>query len=94
MEVAAADDRVDFELDVVFPAELAQVDEGLEMGSFAAADLHVGAFVEGVARDGHDVEVFGIGLQPSFFDQAAVGDDRDGLHVEVFFAVPVGQPGN
>lgn len=88
VEIVAADDRVDFELDVVLPAQLAEIDERLQVGAFAAADQHVGVFVEGIARDGHDVEVFGVGLEPLLFDEAAVGDDGDGFQVKVFFAVP------
>ncbi len=59
----------------MFAAEFAQAHKGLEMGTFATPNQLVGAFVKGVARDGHDIKVFGVGVQPVFFDQAAVGDD-------------------
>ena len=59
------------------------------MGTFPAADGHVGGFVKGVAGDGHDVEVLGIGGEPALFDEAAVCDDGDGFEVEFFLAVSV-----
>ena len=49
------------------------------MCAFSAADGHIGIFVEGVAGYGHDVEVWGVGLEPALLDQAAVCDDGDGL---------------
>lgn len=63
----------------MFATKLAQVDKGLEMGTFATANQLVGDFIKRVTRNGHDIKVFGVGVQPVFFDQAAVGDDGDGL---------------
>ena len=59
------------------------------MGAFSAADEHVGGFVKGVAGYGYDIEVWGVGREPVFFDYAAVCDDGDGLEMELFFAVSV-----
>ena len=52
-----------------------------------AADSDVGGFVEGVARDGHDVDVLAVGGEPGGRHFAAVGDDGDGFEREGLFAV-------
>ena len=49
------------------------------MGAFPATDGGVGGFVKGVAGYGHDVQVWGVGLEPALFDEAAVCDDGDGF---------------
>ena len=68
---------------------MAQIDECFEMVAFAASDHHVCPLVEGIAGDGHDVEMLGVLMEPFFFDEAAVCDDGDGFHVQVLFAVSV-----
>ena len=58
--VVAVDDGVDFEHDAVLAAHVRQPFEFLQVFSRAATDLDVRGFVEGIAGDGHDVDVFAV----------------------------------
>ena len=85
--VVSVDDGVDFEHDPVLLTQFRQLFEFLQVLARAPADLHVGGFVEGVARDGYDVDVLAVCGQPGGRHFAAVGDDGDRFEREGGFAV-------
>ena len=87
LPVVPVDDGVDFEHDPILLAELGELLELLKVLARAAADFDVGGFVEGVAGDGHDVDVLAVFGQPGGRDFAAVCDDGDGFELERGFAV-------
>ena len=87
LPVVPIDDGVDLEHDAVLVAELREVSEFLQVLAGAAADLDVGGFVEGVAGDGHDVDVLAVLGEPGGGDFAAVGDDGNGFELQGGFAV-------
>ena len=87
LEIVPVDDGVDFEHDAVLLAHFAQVHERFQVVAGASPDLDVGLVIEGVARDGHDIEVLAVLGQPSAGHLAAVGDHGHGFESQGFFAV-------
>lgn len=72
------------------PVSLAPTRDPTKLGnvlSTATADLGVCGFVETVARDGEDVEVASVFLDPVFTDQGTVGHDGHGFQTEFSFGV-------
>lgn len=80
LEIIPAHHSIDLELDSIFLTQLTKLHESLEMLASSATDFDVGGFVEGIAGDGHDVEVRGVLFEPGFCDFTAVCDDGDGFH--------------
>ena len=86
--VVLVDHVVHFEHDVIMClAHLGELLEFLQVLSFATTDLDIGGFVEGVARDSHDVDVLAESRQPVVRDPAAVRDNRYPLNVQCLLAV-------
>jgi hypothetical protein len=76
--VVGVDDCVELEEDVVLAAPVAHLYDLLEvvLVALSSTDRLVGVFVEGVARDRHDVHVASIGLEPLLGDEGPVGNHR------------------
>jgi len=74
--VPLADDGVELEFYVVAAAPLGDAEQLLDvlhrLAVVGPTNLHVDVFVEGIARDAEDVDIFGILLEESLVDEAAV----------------------
>ena len=85
LPVPTQDHGVQLELESEFAAPLTDLEKHFDVLSSAASDSDVCFFVEAIAANSKNVDVFCIFVQPFARDLGAVGDDRYRFQIQVFF---------